>query len=173
MISLGWLLYLLSIFFFPHLINNSIHQNMFLTIDYIILKLYYSHLLFIFFFCSFFVFVISLLTLLKSFKNSNRKEYFDLKETLSNFYYHDNITITILFHQTQKYSLILDTASFFFFVFFLHFFLFFIFFFFFVTSLCVFNSLSKREYSNLFIINVFLTKIFLVKHHFQLKVNIY
>ena len=157
MISLGWLLYLLSIFFFPHLINNSIHQNMFLTIDYIILKLYYSHLLFIFFFCSFFVFVISLLTLLKSFKNSNRKEYFDLKETLSNFYYHDNITITILFHQTQKYSLILDTASFFFFV----------------TSLCVFNSLSKREYSNLFIINVFLTKIFLVKHHFQLKVNIY
>ena len=159
MISLGWLLYLLSIFFFPHLINNSIHQNMFLTIDYIILKLYYSHLLFIFFFCSFFVFVISLLTLLKSFKNSNRKEYFDLKETLSNFYYHDNITITILFHQTQKYSLILDTASFFFFIFF-------------VTSLCVFNSLSKREYSNLFIINVFLTKIFLVKHHFQLKVNI-
>ena len=160
MISLGWLLYLLSIFFFPHLINNSIHQNMFLTIDYIILKLYYSHLLFIFFFCSFFVFVISLLTLLKSFKNSNRKEYFDLKETLSNFYYHDNITITILFHQTQKYSLILDTASFFFF-------------FFFVKSRCVFNSLSKREYSNLFIINVFLTKIFLVKHHFQLKVNIY
>ena len=130
---------------------------MFLTIDYIILKLYYSHLFFIFFFCFFFFFfVISLLKLLKSFKNSNRKEYFDLKKTLSNFYYHDNITITIIFHQTQKYCLIMDTA-----------------FFFFETSLCAFNSLSKREYSNLFIINVFLTKIFLVKHHFQLKVNIY
>ena len=49
--------------FFLHLINHYIHQNMFQISHYIILKLYHTHLFFVFSFC-----VFSLLNLFKSLK---------------------------------------------------------------------------------------------------------
>ena len=74
------------IFFLLASDNFCIHQNVSSNLlhnsEAIIHINFFS---FLFCFC-----VFSLLSLLKSLKNSNRKEYFDLKERLLILYYHNN-----------------------------------------------------------------------------------